>query len=252
MPPTEARGGNSDGDGRAGAAPEPTIEALIENGALEEAEERCRARIAAGEMEATLFSQMAGLCGRRGRWQELRQWAERALALKPDQASAHNHLGIAQRQAGELEAAIASFRRALALTPADAKLHNNIGTALQELGDLQGAEAWYRDAIAARPSFAEAHTNLGMLLLLRGDYLEGWREYAWRHSITKATWGLLVRPEGPRWDGQTPLAAGEELLLVAEQGLGDTLQFARYGRGLRQSGPSVRLCAQASLHGLLR
>ena len=208
MPPTDGHAtsgaGGAAGEAAGGASngPQRTIAELIEDGQLEEAEARCRARIAAGENDATLFSQLAGLCGRRGLWQELRQWAGRALALDPDQASAHNHLGIAQRQAGELEAATTSFRRALALTPADAKVHNNLGTALQEQGDLDGAQACYRAAIAARPSFAETHTNLGMLLLLQGHYAEGWREYEWRHAIPTAAWGLLCRPEGPRWDGQ--------------------------------------------------
>jgi len=253
MPPTEANQANPDnaasGDGDARGK---AIAALIESGALEEAERICRERIAAGEVDATLFSQMAGLCGRRGRWQELRQWVERALELEPDQASAHSHLGVALRQAGDRDGAIASFRRALALAPADAYARSNLGTALQEQGDLEGAQACYRQAIAERPSFAEAHTNLGMLLLLQGHYPEGWQEYEWRHAIPRATWGLLARPRSPRWDGTTPLAAGEELLLVAEQGLGDTLQFARYLLPLRRAGLAVRLCAQPQLHGLLR
>ena len=253
MPPTEANPDNADnaasGDGDARGK---AIAALIESGALEEAERLCRERIAAGEVDATLFSQMAGLCGRRGLWQELRQWVERALALEPDQASAHSHLGVALRQAGDRDGAIASFRRALALAPSDVNARSNLGTALQEQGDLEGAQACYRQAIAERPSFAEAHTNLGMLLLLQGHYPEGWQEYEWRHAIPRATWGLLARPRSPRWDGNTPLAAGEELLLVAEQGLGDTLQFARYLLPLRRAGLAVRLCAQPQLHGLLR
>ena len=251
MPPTD--GGAGDGS-PSHASPQDVsaIAALIERGALEEAERLCKARIGAGESSANLFSQMAGLCGRRGRWQELRQWAERALALSPDHADALSHLGVAQRQAGDLAAAIRSFRRSLAHSPGAAHVHNNLATALQEQGELAAAEASYRQAIAARPSFAEAHTNLGMLLLLSGSYPEGWTEYGWRHAIPNAPWGLLARPHSSPWDGSSPLPAGEELLLVAEQGLGDTLLFARYALTLRQRGQAVRLCAQPELHGLGR
>ncbi|MEB3254764.1 MAG: tetratricopeptide repeat protein, partial [Synechococcaceae cyanobacterium] len=228
------------------------IEALIERGELETAERICRERIAAGAEEARLFSQLAGLCGRSGRWQELRQWVARALALDPDDARAHSHLGVAQRQAGDLDAAGASFRRALAIRPDDARTRSNLGTVLQEQGELAAAHACYSQAIRDRPGFAEAHTNRGMLLLLQGQYHQGWQDYEWRHQIPHAGWGLLARPRGHRWDGNAPLAAGEELLLVAEQGLGDTLQFARYVLPLRERGLAVRLCAQPPLHGLLR
>jgi Flp pilus assembly protein TadD len=163
MPPTEPRAAGADT-----GAIDP-IDALIERGELEAAERLCRERIAAGAAEARLFSQLAGLCGRAGRWQELRQWVARALALDPNDAKAHSHLGVAQRQAGELEAAGASFRRALAIRPDDARSRNNLGTVLQEQGELAAAHACYDQAIAAQPDFAEAHTNRGMLLLLQGS-----------------------------------------------------------------------------------
>ena len=228
------------------------IDALIERGELETAERICRERIAAGAQEARLYSQLAGLCGRSGRWQELRQWVARALALDPDDAKAHSHLGVAQRQAGDLEAAGASFRRALAIRADDARARNNLGTVLQEQGALADALACYSQAIADRPGFAEAHTNRGMLRLLLGQYPQGWPDYEWRHRVPRAGGGLLAHPAGRRWDGSTALAAGEPLLLVAEQGLGDTLQFARYVLPLRERGLAVRLCAQPPLHGLLR
>jgi hypothetical protein len=175
-----------------------------------------------------------------------------ALALNPEDHQAHNHLGVAQRQEGDLEGAIASYRRALASKPLYAAAHNNLAIALQERGDLEEAAHHYRQAIALKPNQASAHTNLGILLLLQGHYAQGWAEYDWRHAVAEAGWGLHVRPRTPPWDGRRPLQPGETLLLACEQGLGDTLQFMRYALPLRQRGVAVRLCAQEPLHGLIR
>ena len=224
---------------------------LIEAGDLDGAESLCRQWIEQGHADPPVLTQLAMICGRRGRWQELESWVQRSLALDPTQAEAHNALGIAQRQAGDLDAAIASYRAALALRPAFAAAHNNLGIALQERGELEAAADSYGRAIAERADFAEAHTNLAMLLLQRGDYGRGWQEYEWRHARAEPGWGLLARPRSPRWDGGPPGPAGD-LLLVAEQGLGDTLQFMRYALCLQGRGMGVRLCAAPNLHGLIR
>jgi tetratricopeptide (TPR) repeat protein len=158
---------------------------------------------------------------------------------------------VALRQEGDLDAAIASYRRALTHKPGYAAAHNNLAIALQERGDLGQAADHYRQAIALQPDLANAHANLGVLLLLQGQYATGWAEYGWRHAMADAGWGLHVRPHTPPWDGRS-LQPGETLLLVCEQGLGDTLQFMRYAPHLRRQGIAVRLCAQPPLHGLIR
>jgi len=247
MPPTEVPAPAGDGDPAL-----QTIEALIKRGDLAAAERLCRERIESGSQDSRLHTSLAGLCGRGGRWPELREQVGLALALNPEDPQAHNHLGVAQRQAGDLDGAIVSYRRALASRPAYAGAHNNLAIALQERGDLEEAAHHYRQAIALEPNQASAHTNLGMLLLLQGQFAQGWAEYEWRHAMPEAGWGLHVRPRTPPWDGRRPLERGETLLLVCEQGLGDTLQFMRYALPLRQRGVAVRLCAQEPLHGLIR
>ena len=247
MPPTDLPAAAGDGDPATTA-----IEALIERGDLEAAERLCRQRIADGARDASLHTSLAGLCGRGGRWPELREQVGLALALDPEDPRAHNLLGVAQRQAGDLDGAIASYRRALASRPTYAGAHNNLAIALQERGDLEEATHHYRRSIALNPNQASAHTNLGMLLLLQGQFAQGWAEYDWRHAMPEAGWGLHVRPRTPPWDGLRPLAPGETLLLICEQGLGDSLQFMRYALPLRQRGVAVRLCAQEPLHGLIR
>jgi tetratricopeptide (TPR) repeat protein len=184
---------------------------------------------------------------------------ERALALRPNDAVAYNHLGSAQAQARRREEAIASFRRALALQPNYGEAHNNLGNVFlagdewedavrcyRRALELQpgDAEAWanlglawlgqaefeaamdcYRRAIAARPDFPDAHLHLAFLLLLHGRYAEGWREYEWRWRCA-APARLRPRFAVPPWDGG--LLPGGTILLYAEQGFGDTLQFFRY------------------------
>ena len=105
------------------------IATLLARGELEQAEALCRERIATGNAGARVHVQLATICGRSGRWQELREQIGRALALAPEDSEAHNILGIAQRQAGDLDGAIVSYRTALAMRPAFAAAPGNLGNA---------------------------------------------------------------------------------------------------------------------------
>jgi tetratricopeptide (TPR) repeat protein len=166
---------------------------------------------------------------------------ERAVALRPDLAVAHNGLGAAALAQGRLAAAEASLGQALALKPDFVDAHNNLGGVLQASGRPAEAAAQYRAALALRPDYALAHENLGMTLLALGDYVEGFREYEWRQPPPA--------PSVPPWDGGDP--AGRTLLLVAEQGLGDTLQFIRYAPLVRARGARVIVACQPELVRLL-
>ena len=89
--------------------------------------------------------------------------------MQPDYAEAHNNLGLALKEQGEWEAAVACYRRALILRPDFAEVHSNLGLALQAQGNLEAAVACYRRAIELRPGFAGAHYNLGVALEESGD-----------------------------------------------------------------------------------
>jgi tetratricopeptide (TPR) repeat protein len=179
-----------------------------------------------------------------------------AVARAPGEAELHGNLAglllAADRPAEAEEAA----RRALAINPT-ARFETNLGYARKEQGDFAGAAAHLRRAIARDPEDADAHWNLGLTLLAApaspADEAEGWAEIEWRQRIR----GLGIPAAGesaaiPRWAGD-PLA-GRTLLLQAEQGLGDTLQFARYARlakALAGAGRTILEC-QAPLERLLR
>jgi hypothetical protein len=89
-------------------------------------------------------------------------------------------------------------------------------------------------------------------MLLGGDYKNGWEKYEWRTKIEKNTSKPHALPKCIPWSGETALNQIKQLLLVTEQGLGDTLQFMRYATALRNQGISVLFCAQPELHSLIK
>jgi len=100
-----------------------------------------------------------------------------AIALKPDFAEAHSNLGVTLQELGRLDEALASCRQAIALKPDYARAHNNLGNMLQELGRLDEALASCRQAIALKPDTAEAHSNLGVTLTELGRLDEALASY---------------------------------------------------------------------------
>jgi tetratricopeptide (TPR) repeat protein len=150
---------------------------------------------------------------------------QRLLALEPNHAEAQAGLGNGLHQLGRPEAAIAAYRRALAIKPTLAEAHYNLANTLQDAGDVAGALDEYARAVELRPDYVEAHWNRSLALLLSGDLATGWPEYEWRWEREYSQ--KLRRPFRQKlWRGE-PLD-GKRILLHAEQGMGDTLQFCRY------------------------
>lgn len=126
---------------------------------------------------------------------------------------------------GRYQEAVDSYARAVALRPDDAEALVTMGTALEQLGDYPGAFAAYDEALRRQPDCVEAHCNMALALLRQGDYLRGWREYEWRKGRRAIPEQSRVYRQ-PTWDG-APLK-GATLLVHAEQGFGDAIQFIRY------------------------
>ena len=175
---------------------------------------------------------------------------DRALAIKPDYAEALHNRAHVLYQLWRPEEALASSDKALALSPAHAEASSNRGVVLQALGRLEEALASYAAAIALRPDFADAHFNEALCRLSVGDFATGWEKYEWRLRLQPAA-NVKRDFAKPLWLGKEDLT-GKTVLLHAEQGLGDTLQFCRYAPAVAAKGATVILEVPAPLKSLLR
>ncbi len=150
-----------------------------------------------------------------------------AVKLRPDFAVAQSHLGNMLQRQGHSEEAVEHHRRAVELEPGNAGSIVNLGIALVDCGLLDEADAYTRRALAIAPEMPGVHMNLALIELLRGQFESGWREYEWRAQLPVVRAELAIRTR-PQWDGSAAGPAGGTILLYAEQGIGDAIQFVRY------------------------
>jgi tetratricopeptide (TPR) repeat protein len=249
---------------------------------LEEGHEWARAAIEADPGSGAAYFTLGRLFQAEGRLTEAEQSYRRSISLAPERASAHNNLGCVLQMQGKLDLALASYRWALQLdpalpqanqnlaaitrdqqaaqiaiaghlraaqdNPADAQALVDLGNTYRELGLHREAIDSFARALQRAPGLAEAHFARSFELLLCGQYLEGWEEYEWRWKV-KAHNNPFPELGSPIWDGRE--IPGGTVLLHAEQGFGDTLQFVRYAPLVAQRCKAVLLECQPELTRLL-
>src|SRR5215475_12355847 len=184
-----------------------------------------------------------------GRFEEAIAQYDAVLAVMPAHAETHLNRGNALHSLCRAAEAIAAFERALALRPDYVKAHVGRGAARQALNQQHEALVDFDRAIALDKSNADAHHNAALARLTLGDYRRGFEQYEWRWQRS----GMPVRRRSfgkPLWLGEYPLAR-KRILVAAEQGLGDCIQFARYVPMLAKSGATVVLEAPPPLLSLL-
>lgn len=177
-----------------------------------------------------------------------RRHALRADALSPQTPDVLNALAAADLADDRPEAAVPRLRMAVSRRPDFAEAHYNLGLADFDRLRLNEAEAHLRRVLGLKPDYAEAQWNLSLAQLLGGNFHDGWRGY-------EARWRMRKFPTPPRrwpvpeWNGEA--LAGRRLLIHAEQGLGDTLQFIRYAPLVAARGGRVIVECQRPLRRLL-
>jgi len=169
-----------------------------------------------------------------------------AVRLRPDDPVPLSNRAVTLLALDRLDEALASCDRALALRADSVEALNNRASVLQELRRFDEALATYDRAAAIAPDFVEAQINRAMLLLVTGDFALGWPAYEWRRKLP--SWVERGFAQG-EWRGED--IAGKRLLLHAEQGFGDTIQFARYAALAAARGADVVLEVQPQLAPLL-
>lgn len=174
---------------------------------------------------------------------------ERAATLLPDDAQALISLACAYRRLGCWQEALSACERALALDPQRVAAHYNRGNLLLDRLHVDQALTSYERAVQLQADHVEAQWNASLCRLLQGDFERGWPAYECRWKRTGVAMSSRER-KAPLWLGQEDVC-GTTVLLHAEQGLGDTLQFCRYAPLLAQQGARVVLEAPRALIGIL-
>ena len=220
--------------------------ALLESGQMEAAEAALRRALDIAPVLVEGHSNLGHLLNRNNRPEEAAAHAWRAVELNAGFAAGWVNLAGALLALDQPAEALTAAERAAALTPDSADVHNCLGSALDALARDDEARAAYERAIALAPDMAEAHFNRALNLLMAGDYRAGFVEYEWRLELDG---GAVSHFSTPMWDG-APLD-GTTVLLHAEQGYGDTLQFIRFAPLVAARGGRVILACQEPLRSLL-
>lgn len=201
---------------------------------------------------ATAYFNLGNALADQERYEDALEQFRKSVALDAGNAEKHYNYGNTAQKLDRYVEAVESFRNAIEIDPDYVDAWCNLGSALQSLGDTGEAIACYREALKRTPESepnADLHWNLSLALLQHGEYAEGWEAYEWRWQTP--TFAAFKRDwKKPEWDGRG--LAGETVLIHAEQGFGDGIQFCRYVPLVAERGARVALECRAPLTRLMR
>ncbi len=218
-------------------------------GRLEEAERLTRHAMAAAPEHPDVQHLAGILAFRRKQTGEALALMQRALALAPDTPLYLRNICELYRTLGRLDDALAAGRRAAELSPQDPMALHNLAIIHYERLEVDAALDCANRALVLDPTLPGAHFERAETLLLKGDLAEGWEEYEWRYRIAGAP-QLMPPTDKPQWDGAA--LPQDTLLLIADQGFGDVIQFARYIPWVRERAPNIVIAGSVEVAPLLR
>lgn len=188
-----------------------------------------------------LLSNYGDALARCGRLQEAKVAFERAMVLDPGFVDAPYNLGVMYEQLDDLPAAREAYQRSLGIR-VTAKALNNLGNVHTRLLELALAEDCYRAAIKHR--YSDARWNLALCLMTQGKWRDGWDHYEYRPQ-------RAVVDDSPQlWRGED--VRGKTLLVLTEQGLGDSVFSFRYLPMLKEAGARLVIACEGPLTNLLK
>jgi len=178
-----------------------------------------------------------------GQLDQALQAYQKAIQIQPEFAEGYYNMGVFFQEQRKLKKSVKAYQKAIQIQPDYVETHINLGVVLREQGLLKESVKAHQKAIRIQPDDAEAHINLAITFLLQGRLNVGWKEFEWR-------WSRKRDFKRPLWDG-TPLNE-KSILIYAEQGFGDTIQFVRYIDLLPGANTVVIFVCQPELKSLFK
>jgi len=170
--------------------------------------------------------------------QEALTFATKAATLQPRNPIALANIGNMHNRLGFLDTAVDYYKKALAINSTIPNIIYNLGYTLKRQGKLKEALSYFDKAIALKPGYLDALIDRAYTYWALGDFDRAWQDYAWRFKMHGAD-PTTTLPM-PLWDGRD--LKGKTILLYAEQGFGDTLQFIRLAESVKKRGNPTIIC----------
>ena len=198
--------------------------------------------------DANLLAQLGEILVRQDRADEAEPYFRRSVESNPETLDAWNGLGNILERRGEFADAEDCYLKSIEIEPNRAEARYNLGNVLRQQNKVEDSIKALSKAVELDPEFKLAHVHLAFSLFMNGDFEAAWPEYEWRWKIPN--FPTPVRPfSQPKWQGER--LDGKKILVHAEQGFGDSLQFARFTKDIADHGGDIILECAPGLTSLM-